>query len=239
MRVAITIAVMVLVAAALIGLWLHGENLMVRKMERQAAAEWNRQVEPIAAFRARFPKTTKNSSAARLEELAVPLGLNLRPQAEKRPAFEDRDPNTIATTQLLDSTKDYFIKELEQPNAEVDDPPVELSAFVTTHHDHLLAIERHVNAADLPTWTFDRDGQRQAPLPNLLGYVRLSKLLAAHAWVAQVNGRAGEAWEAMHALARLSESLQRQPLLITQLIALGFAKIEAGCARKLSVPVPV
>jgi hypothetical protein len=237
MRFVIAVSVVVIIFAALIGLWL-AENRMALGMEQQATMEWNRYGEPIASFKARFPRTTKNATAVRLEELSVPLGVNLRPLAEKPPPIEDRDPRAVATTQLLNSTNDYLTKELQQPNESIGVPPAELTSFVSTHQNQLRAIERYLNENAMPTWTFNPDDMKTTPLPNLLGYVRMSKLLSAHALVAQTKGRASEAWEAMQALTRLSQSLEPEPVLITQLISIALAKNEAGYARKLAAPVP-
>jgi hypothetical protein len=111
-------------------------------------------------------------------------------------------------------------------------------SFVHEHGDQLVAIENHINGAELPTWAFDPEHMFLTPLPNLLGYMKLTRLISAHALVAQKSGRGAEAWQAMHAVSRLAQSLDYQPILITQLISVAISKYEAAFARKLRAPVP-
>jgi hypothetical protein len=231
-------AIFVLCLIALVGLWLAAGNIIASRMEKNARAEWNRRLEPIEAFKARFPKRTKNASAAQLETLAIPLGVNVRPGAGKTAAIDDRALQSVETAKLLEPLTNYLNKEIERGNGSIDDAPAEVAAFVNAHGDQLLAVENHLNGAELPAWTFDPEHVFRTPLPNLLGYMKLTRLISAHALIAQKRGRGAEAWQAMHAVSRLSQSLDDQPILITQLISVAISKYEAAFARKLQVPAP-
>jgi hypothetical protein len=183
------VAILVLCLIVPAGLIAAG-NIVASRMEKNAREEWNRRLEPIEAFKARFPKHTKNASAAQLENLAIPLGLNLRPRAEKTAAIDDRAPQAVETAKLHQPLTNYVNKETERGDGSIDDAPDDVASFVHAHGDHLLAIENHLNRAELPAWTFDPEHVFRTPLPNLLGYIRLTRLISAHALIAQKSGRA-------------------------------------------------
>jgi hypothetical protein len=213
-------------------------NIIASRMEKNVREEWNRRLEPIEAFKARFARLTKNASAARLETLAIPLGLNVRPSAEGTAAVDDRAPQSVEMAKLREPLANYINKEIERESGAADDPPAGVAKFVNAHIDPLLAIENHINHADLPAWTFDSEHVFRTPLPNLLGYIKLARLMSAHAVIAQKSGRAAEAWDAMHAVSRLAQSMDNQPLLTPQLISVAISKYEAAFVRKLQAPAP-
>jgi hypothetical protein len=94
--------------------------------------------------------------------------------------------------------------------------------------DHLLQ-----HGGDIG-WAVDLDQGFEAPLPNLLAHLQLTRVLVVRALA---RGDAA-AWDDLHAAAELTRSLHARPDLITQLIVLAQARMVNAAAWKLPLPAP-
>lgn len=223
------------VAAA--GGWLTiGSAIAANRLE-QARQRWEKENEPLASFLARHRPVKKNASARELERLAAAVGINIRPRSEM-PAIDEDHPLAASLRQSSEQLSSWARNQMEKQGPETDPVPEKVAALIRERRGELLAVEKHLIDHELPVWTFDATFSPSAEIPNLLGHMQLARLLSAHAITARDAGAIEEAWQAAHALQRLSESLQPQPVLITQLIAIAIAKHETTIARKLPAPVP-
>ena len=76
----------------------------------------------------------------------------------------------------------------------------------------------------------------EAPIPNLLGIFDLQFLLIADALEQTRAGNQAAAAESLEASWQLSGGLWRRPELISQLIAVASATLQAGAARRVQLP---
>jgi hypothetical protein len=99
----------------------------------------------------------------------------------------------------------------------------------------LDAIVNFLSTRESPAWKIDVSLGPEAPIPNLLGQIRLQKLLVAHALNRAHLGREDEAERALHASWMLNGSLRDRPDVLSQLIAIAVARLQVGLARRISV----
>jgi len=87
-----------------------------------------------------------------------------------------------------------------------------------------------------PRWELDVQARRDMPIPNLLGNIRLQRVLLTRALLLAREGNPDAAIETMEASWRLQSSLLTRPDLISHLIAIAVARFEAGVLRKIDSP---
>ena len=194
-------------------------------LSRSSAREWPSGLGTVDAFPARHPTVPSNAAATRLLELAEPLAIDFRRPAPKRPAH----PVHAAMRELV--TREHV-----RPEVAIGEAPPMVGAFLDERAAQLDAVRDHLLASDI-VWATDLTKGFDEPVPNLLAHMQLGRMLAARALLRARNGDA-ESWRDLEAASRLSQSIQRRPELITQLIALAIARIVNGVAWKLPLPAP-
>lgn len=191
--------------------------------------------ESEAAFVQRYPAIAqKNASAARAEELAAGLPVNLR-RIEGKTAGRtpDLDPK------LLEAMSTWLKQQHEEPNDDIAPLPALVSDWLAERGPQVDAMARHLDSAAIPRWPMTPSGLRsEQPLPNLLGHMRLTRVLSVAALDAEARGDHERAWMLEHAAWKLAQGLQTRPELISQLIAIAGARMIAATSRKLEPPVP-
>lgn len=227
-------AIFVLTLAGLTALGVFIINSLTSSAGRRADAAFNA-VEPDAAFRARYPAVgAKNASAARLEELADGLSLDLRPRvgtSNRRPAEVD-----AAVMQAMTA---WLKTQHERPDDAIDPLPDPARKWMDAHAQQIEAIATHLDTADDPQWPLVQTGPRsEQPLPNLLGHMKLSRVLTVAALDAEAKGDHERAWRFEHAAWKLSRGLLRRPEIISQLISIAGVRMLAATTRKFETPVP-
>ncbi len=85
-------------------------------------------------------------------------------------------------------------------------------------------------------WEMDVSRGFAGPRPNLIGHMRLARLLVARTLIEARRGEVETALQTLEAAWRLVESLSARPELISQLIVLAAARLEVGALRKLDTP---
>ena len=155
-----------------------------------------------------------NASARRLEALAVRVGVRLAPATAKgRPSpAADLEARAKELREELRSSLDGFVERAD------DEPPrlaAGVRAFLASHRADLAAIQRHALYESIPLWEV-RPDETDAPLPNLLGFLTLVRLLALQSVVdAEASCPPDERLEAAW---RLNGALLRRPELVSLLI---------------------
>lgn len=218
-------------------LWLTVGGAIAENMLDNARSEWERENGSLASFYQRHPRTEKNEAARTLEVLASSIGLNIRPRGEGEVIAEDH-PLALEFKTASAGLNDYVSTQVEKSGGPIDPVPTNLASFIRTHRKKLISIENHLTSGQLPAWRFDGEYDAAMEFPNLLGHMRLARLMSTHALLALEEKSHTEAWHALHAVRRLGDSLQPHPVLISQLISMAIGKQQALLARHMPSPVP-
>jgi hypothetical protein len=161
-----------------------------------------------------YERSEPNASARRLESLAARLGVRLAPSnAKDRPS----PPADLAAREK--QLKDELRASLDGFIERSDDEPPRLAAgvreFLATHRADLAAVQLHALHEAIPLWEVRTD-EVDAPLPSLLGFMTLVRLLCLQAVVDAEASCSPD--ERLEAAWRLNGALLKRPELVSLLI---------------------
>jgi len=199
--------------------------------EPGAEQDWRREFGDTAKTLASYPKLEDNAAAARLIELALPVGIGLA-----RPKSRLPDANESSVDRAMwKAIGDYDAAELTKQGGRVSKPPDNIRAHLDVHERELGALVDFLVRNDPPIWKSEVGLGAEAPIPNLSGQIRLHRLLVARALNLAAGGQDQEAERTLLASWKLNGSLRDRPEVISQLIAITAARMQVGLARRLSV----
>lgn len=231
MKKAILIIVAVPVVAWVL-LW-----ILAVSMERSIASRpWPNGLEGLDKVAARYPERNAETSAAlALTRLSVPLGVDIVPRVERQ------SKATLPTRKEYDAIKkllhDYIDAQLVRPSNAIDDAPPALAAYLADHRAQLDAVRAHLLYGAPIAWKSQLSKGFEAPIPNLLGHMELTRLFLADALLKARGGDAA-AWDDLHAIWLLDGGLRPRPDLISQIISLAMGRMTNAAAAKMPLPEP-
>ena len=211
-----------------------------------------------SAFEAQFPKSEATAAAIELERLVSQLGIDLVPEKfdfhipEEPPSGEadapeikppqrlDRDPPTKEALEAFEAISGnlgaYLDREIKSTRERVGTPPPALERFLARHEDRFAAIEALLLADSPVRWELNVREGWNAPRPNLMGHLRLQRLLIARVLLLARGQEMEGAVRTLEAAWRLNDVLSNRPESICQLIVVAMAKLQLGVLRKLDTP---
>jgi hypothetical protein len=231
MKKAILIIVAVPVVAWVL-LW-----IVAASMERSVASRpWPGGLEGLDKVAARYPERNAETSAAlALTRLTVPLGVDIAPRADRR--FTPASPARKEYDAIKKPLHDYIDAQLVRPSNAIDDAPPALAAYLADHRAQLDGVRAHLLSGAPIAWKMQLSKGFDAPIPNLLGHLELTRLFLADALLKTRGGDAA-AWDDLHAIWLLDGGLRPRPDLISQLISLAMGRMTNAAAAKMPLPEP-
>lgn len=209
-----------IVLAVIIAAWFIGGITANSASEHLGDDVWPAGLGTLGSVEARVRPQQTNAAARQLIALAKPLDISF----EKTPGRDGGSETKNAITEYL---------KIEHVRAEpmIGAPPPSAAAFFAEREAAIDALRDHLLNTKI-AWDIDASKGHAAPIPNLLAHMHIGRLLTARALD---RGRTNDvrAWDDLHAVWRLTESLQARPELITQLIALAMARFVNATAWKL------
>lgn len=201
--------------------------------EPAALADWRREFGDPARTLAAFPDQPDSETAVLLVVLSQEVGIEMaRPKREQQQGIARESTDERSLNQAIG---DYGQAELARVGGTVTAPPQTVLAFLETHHSEISKIVSFLSTSKPPAWKMKVSLRSEAPIPNLLGQIRLQQLLVTEALNQTRIGEQGEAVRAFRASWTLNKSLRDRPDVISQLIAISIARMQVGLARKLVV----
>jgi hypothetical protein len=211
----------------------HVRRAALREPEAERA--WRQEFgDPLVRLR-EVPRRQENETARRLAEMARPLGIELARPVPGQPVSHPSD----AERSLREVVASYFQAELESPGDRIGPPPRALREFLVSREadiDGIVALL--TGGGEPPVWVSVVSLGPEAPIPNLLGQVLLQKLLVADCLVQAQLERREEAERILLASWILNGSIRDRADVISQIIAVGVARMHLGAARRLILTGP-
>jgi hypothetical protein len=194
-------------------------------------------------FEAQFPKSEASAAAIELEKLAAALGIDLVPtigfpaapkddKDRPRPAAEA----AVASQAMSVGLNEYTDRELKSSGDRIGPPSEALDRYMTEHAADLAAIESLLLRETEVRWETDPKAGQNGPRPNYLGLMRLQRLLIARSLNEARREDLESAERLLEASWRLNDALATRPELISQIIVLLPATLQAGALRKIDSP---
>jgi hypothetical protein len=228
LRLLIT-AVVVLLLGALLFL-VVSVTATNRKAELEQA--WAESLGSFEDLVDRHPPRTANATAHEVERLAAAIGIEIAPRSgpQRHPLGPDAEQRFGAAK---DAVFEYLEAQVESTSPVVEAPPAEVRDFLEATEAERAALTRHLASADVPHWILDLDLGWEMPIANLLGHINLQRVMAAGALAKASDGDAEGALADLDAAWRLNTTLQRDPVLIAQLVSMAIARHHVGVLRRI------
>jgi hypothetical protein len=211
-----------------IATWRHVRQAAPR--EPGAREDWQKEFGDPDRTLAAFPDRDDDEVAIRLIALARPLGVDLTRPANPTAWTRPRPREAFESSRAVGS---YVEREVTRPGGEVEPPPDVVRSYLEKRTGEIREVVALLLKSEPPSWKVRVSLGYGAPIPNLLGLLRLQRVLAAEALNQARAGRADEVEQVFQASWNLNASLRDRPDLISQLIAVGVVRMQAGLARRI------
>ncbi len=205
----------------ILSIWLIGGNIYADYREKPLN-------EAISNYVRQHPKTAPNQAAIDLQASMAKLGISLVNFSDGSKATAK--PDRLATeewkviTPILDK---YVTDRLNTTEDSILPFPAKLHAYLDSHQADITAIQDRLLGSTLPNWGSDSAWVERSDLnagdsryvewPNYLTVRLVSKLLIANIFERQ-QAPDREILQQLKAIKNLSQSFQKQPILLGQLI---------------------
>lgn len=190
-------------------------GIVTTMRQRYAAREWPEHLGTVDDATKRYPDAETNVAASVLTKLM--------------PAVD--------VSPIKESLGRYNATELERIGDRVQPPDGAVAEFLVRHETALNAVRDHILTAGPLRWETKFTRGHDAPIPQLLPSMQLTKLLTARA-LAKAAKNDAAAWDDLHAVWLLDRALWERPELISTLIALAGTRMVNAAATKMPLPAP-
>jgi hypothetical protein len=196
--------------------------------EPGAQADWRREFGDPERTLAAFPRGEDTENAARLIELAREVDIEMA-RRNKESLFDETGGRGV----LSRAISGYAQREVTKTGGEIAAPPERVRTFLDQRERQIDDIVELLSDSKPPGWESDVLLGYAAPVPNLMGQMRLHRVLAARALDLAHQGRKKESERVFRASWNLNTSLRERGEMVSQMIAIAIARMQAGLARRL------
>lgn len=206
--------------------------------EAKLDREWEELTQSLRLFEEAFPKVEANASALALEETVSRLGVDLATKGvpgRSRPSRERAREFEAISLPLTE----YVGRVAAGPDDRIERVPEPIESFLSAHSEEVHAVADGLHRQDAPRWEMDVRAGPGAPVLNLQGQLNLQKILLATALVENELGRFEDAQWCLEASWQLNQIALARPELMSHILTIAVAKLQAGLLRKLAVPPAV
>lgn len=186
------------------------------------------------AFETQYPKQSASSAALEIEELAADLGIDAAQDSRARDC--GKAEKVAASERDRTVLWDYVTHELEDPGEAVSAPPPVAARFMEENDATVAAVVSAASGRREIVWDLNVTEGTKSPAPAWGGLMSLQRVLAARALLDLRRGDSDSALQAIEAMWRIARSLTVRPELMSQLMAMGQARIAVGLLRKVQAP---
>jgi hypothetical protein len=197
----------------------------------QAERGWEETLGSWEEMVQRFPAREANAAALAVERLSAELGINT---AQRHRADGIRPtPGKVATYRSVKAEAGKYLQsQIERTTRGVDPATTGLASYLDNHREELRALHEQLLHDETPRWEQHLELLYAAPVPNLVGLLELQRLMLADSVARYAEGDREGALSGLEASWHLNLALRDDPALITQLIAMAVARMQAGVVRQ-------
>ena len=215
----------------------------LQKIEPVAAAlkpNINRDYQEIVQEMSRFIKKYQysvNQTALKINQTAaLELGIHLmdEPNQESSTSEDEFEESNSINEQLSNFIEDFKTK----PRKINEKIPQKLSSYLAKKQIAIKKIRNLFLTNEIPLWVIDinliKRGDPSEPLPTFLSAVNLSNIFLLDAIDKYQKGDSQAMLNSLEASWRISKSLQKQPMLISQLVTIINYKKQLQVMRQMN-----
>lgn len=222
------------VAISLVVAWLVIGNSAADRKEAKVNELWRDVLDPMDQVLERFPKTSANDSATKLQNLASGFGINLIPRTSVARDQPEKDQEE-EFQKIKNEIVRCLYSHISRPGHTEQSVPQSVQEYMEKHDVQIHGIVNHLLAGE-PRWDSNIIELNHAPFPNLIGIIQLQSVLCLDALLNNDAGRLEKAQDELEASWNLNESLLSRPEEICQLIAFRVLRMQSGVLRQMHKP---
>ncbi len=190
---------------------------------------WAAIVAPLSTFGDRFPPTSVNPTASRLEAVAAELGITLASAAgPERPV-----PTREAAAAFAAVAGELSELERFRPVDDLDTAVPGLRQWRADRRTQIAEAIGVMQDGDPPVWDSDLERSPEGPAIDLAGHLQLQRVLIAEAWMAFQDGDPDAANRALEASWRLNGILLDCPQLDIHVAAMSVLELQTAVLRRI------
>lgn len=183
-----------------------------------------------------YPSRDTDEAAGRIEASVARLGFQIDPS---RPVWRRSPEGARDRFAAIRPELQGYVRAIRRSEPEIGPPPHDLSAFLREVEPILGEIAGVLVASETPPrWELRLDRSPEDRVPNWLDHLSLHSLLLASAAEAEHRGRDRDSRRWLEAAWRLRETLDDDPTLLAQLVALAELHDELAFLRAIPGLLP-
>jgi len=219
--------------------WLLGFFLAATGTPSVAASIPDRAPATVEELLQWYPSRNANTAALDTEKLAAAVGVDLTPRSRMKPEARISNDARREREKVDWLLSDYLSREIEKEGGAIERPPQAVRDFLAAQAASLATLRHRLTHGETPLWERHLEEFDERTLPNLLGHMRLQKLLLASCLDRLADGDRATAFETLEASWSLCSALTGEPSIIEQFIAIASARLQFGVMRRVDdLPVP-
>ena len=186
------------------------------------------------AYEAEYPKQGTSAAALEIAELAAKLGIDAT--VDSGPGARPGLDRTTASGRAISASSEYVNAQLQDSNDAVGPPPPVVASFLEEHAAALAGIVAAGSGRREIAWDIDVTLGTRSPVPAWAGLTLVQRLIAAQVLVDLRRQDSAAALAGIEAIWQIARSVAARPEMMSELIAMGHARLAVGLLRKLRVP---
>ena len=199
-------------------------NPILAKVEPQINQEYEKIVNQRSSFITQY-QSPQNETADKLSKISrEKFALSLIPTSNQNNASIIPKAKLKESQQRSDLIREYFKKLQNNPEKINEKLPKEISSYLTKNQRAIALLRTTLLNNEIPVWDIDykfiETGDPSYPLPSFINLINLQNILLSDAIEKYQQGKNQDFVQSLEASWKISESLQKQPLLLSQLVSL-------------------
>jgi len=214
-------------------------NLIAEQQERKIDQAKEQFTKYFSNFKA-------NNSSLKLEELTAKLGIDIELSSGiisvSRQIYDSKYRVKKRQFEMIRrELDDYLSTQLEKPSDEIDSLPEKLHKYISSNTSALELVQNHIISSELPQWKMENlnNTTYATILPSYLNHVIFQKLLIVYILDQTHHENNKAALRGLEASWKLNQSLLKRPDLISKLVAIIIARMQAVTIRKMPILPPI
>jgi hypothetical protein len=196
-------------------------------------AEWTERFGDAKTLEERFPSSPDDAIAIEVAARAKELGIDWHASFPREPGQPLRSPED----QTFEAVFKYVRAQIERASGDVEAPPAPVCEYLDQHRPAIEEIAELLARSEPPRWEAS-PASFAGPVPNLMGHLRLQRVLLADALARSLAGENAAAERRLLAAWKLNASLRDRVDDVSQTLAVAIARAHAGVARWIDLQDP-
>ncbi|MGD1873131.1 MAG: type IV pilin-like G/H family protein [Mastigocoleus sp.] len=197
---------------------------IIAKAEPIINRDYQQIKQEMSEFIAKY-QSDKNDTAKKVFQISLSqLGLNIQSRVDSKTSISIPEAKIKESRQTTALLRDYFNQLEAKPEKINQKLPRNIRKYLAKKQSAIADLNNVLATGQISVWDIDyniiKRGDPSEPVPGFLNYRNLQNILLVDAIEKYQKGKIQEVLQSLEASWRINQSLQKQPLLISQLVSI-------------------